>query len=159
MGFSSLFGQDFLGGQFEETNMHLAAHGVKNFCLVLMTWKWHDRISGTERYLIARCRLSISTVFFAIEIAGMWENGGDAGADVVAADEGGVADFDAGNIGDRVQRAGREDADLQPEIGGAWAWLGSCVLGGSERGDQEDRGNGEKLVGHGRSIRSKLIRE
>ena len=28
--------------------------GVKNFCLVLMTWKWHDRISGTECYLIAR---------------------------------------------------------------------------------------------------------
>jgi hypothetical protein len=32
-------------------------------------------------------------------------------------------------------------------------------LGSGERGDQEDCGNGEKIIGHGRIIRLNLIRE
>jgi len=35
----------------------------------------------------------------------MWENDGDADADVVAADEGGVADCDAGNVEETVAMA------------------------------------------------------
>jgi hypothetical protein len=54
--------------------------------------------------------------FFAIEIAGVRQNGSHAGADVVSADYGGVSDFYAGNVGDGVKRAGREDADLQAQV-------------------------------------------
>ena len=51
--------------------------------------------------------------FFAIEITGVREDGGHAGADVVSTDYGGVSDLDAGDVGDGVERAGREDADLE----------------------------------------------
>jgi hypothetical protein len=44
----------------------------------------------------------------------MWQNGGHAGADVVAANNGRVPDFDTGNIGDRIERSGRQDTDFQP---------------------------------------------
>ncbi len=74
--------------------------------------------------------------FLAIEITGVRQNGGHAGADVVAADDGGVSDFDAGDVGDGVEWAGREDADLQAQVGGAGPWVGSYVLRGSERWDQ-----------------------
>ena len=87
------------------------------------------------------------------DIAGMWQNGGHAGADVVAANNGGLPDFDTGNIGDRIERPGRQDADLQPQVGGAGAYIGSCALGRSERGHQQDRNNEERLIGHGHSIR------
>ena len=84
----------------------------------------------------------------------MWQNGGYAGADVVAANNGRLPHFDTGNIGDRIERPGRQDADLEPQVGGAGAWSGSCILGRSERGRQQDRSNGEELIGHGHSIRS-----
>jgi hypothetical protein len=70
-----------------------------------------------------------------IEIAGMWQNGGHAGADVIAANNGRVPDFDAGNIADRIERTGRQDADLQPQIGGAGPCRSTCTLGGSGSGD------------------------
>jgi hypothetical protein len=47
----------------------------------------------------------------------------------------------------------RQDADRQTKVGGAGACIGSCVLGNSEGGRQQDRSNGERLIGHGHSIR------
>ena len=87
--------------------------------------------------------------FFAVEIAGMRQNRGYAGPDVVAANNGGLSDFDTGNVGDRIKRTGRQDADFQTESGSAGAWSGSCLLGGSECGRRHEDRNSEKLSGHG----------
>jgi len=54
----------------------------------------------------------------------MWQNGGHAGADVVAANNGRLPDLDIGNIGDRIERPGRQNADLQPQIGSTGRELG-----------------------------------
>jgi hypothetical protein len=43
----------------------------------------------------------------------------------------------------------RQDANRQTKVGGAGACIGSCVLGNSECGRQQDRSNGERLIGHG----------
>jgi hypothetical protein len=42
----------------------------------------------------------------------------------VALDEGGVADADAGDVGDGVRRPGREAADDDPEVAGALSGRG-----------------------------------
>ena len=91
--------------------------------------------------------------FLAIEVAGVWQNGRHTGADVVAANDGLLPDFDTGNIGDRIERPDRQNADLQPQVGGARACIGSCALGSSERDQQEDRCNSEKLIRHAHRIR------
>src|SRR5216117_1514743 len=83
----------------------------------------------------------------------MWQNGGYAGADVVAANNRRLPDFDTGNIGDRIERSGRQDTDLQPQVVGTGARIGSCVLGSSERGQQQERSGGKNLIEHGHSIR------
>jgi len=59
--------------------------------------------------------------FLAIEIAEMWQKSGHAGADVLAANNGRLADFRTGNIGDRIERPDRQDSDLQPQVGGSGA--------------------------------------
>jgi hypothetical protein len=51
----------------------------------------------------------------------MWQKGGHAGADVLAANNGRLADFRTGNIGDRIERPDRQDSDLQPQVGGSGA--------------------------------------
>jgi len=50
--------------------------------------------------------------FLAIEIAGVRKDGSYAGAEIVATEDGGVADFDAGNIGDGIERASWQDTDF-----------------------------------------------
>lgn len=54
--------------------------------------------------------------FFSIKIAGVWQNGSYAGVDFIAAIDGGLADLDSRHVGDRIQRAGRQHANLKPEI-------------------------------------------
>jgi len=49
--------------------------------------------------------------FVLKKIAGMRTNGGDAGADVVAFDDGHLADEDAGNVGDGVFGPGIVEAE------------------------------------------------
>jgi hypothetical protein len=44
------------------------------------------------------------------------EDDGDARARVVARDDGRVADADAGDVGDRVERPRRQGPDLDPEV-------------------------------------------
>ena len=46
---------------------------------------------------------------------------GNARPDVIATDDGGMPNLDAGNIRDRIQRPGRQNADLQPQVRGARA--------------------------------------
>jgi len=83
------------------------------------------------------------------------KDGGDAGANVVAADDRGVADVDAGNIGDGVERTTGEDADLQSEIGGT----GTGVLGSG--GGEQERQDGKRTSRHGEEysggVRSSVI--
>ena len=52
------------------------------------------------------------------------QDGGDAGAHVVALDEGHLSDPHAGDIGDGVQRPRREDAGLEPDVAGAGTLFG-----------------------------------
>jgi hypothetical protein len=63
--------------------------------------------------------------FFAIEIARIWQHGAHTGADVVAAVNGGVSDFDAGDVGDGIARSGWKDTDLDAQVGGT----GGVTLG------------------------------
>jgi hypothetical protein len=65
---------------------------------------------------------------FAEQIAGMRPDGGDTRAHVVATDDGRVPDFDAGNIGDRIERIPWEDAHLQRQVRGTWPRIGRRVL-------------------------------
>ena len=46
----------------------------------------------------------------------MRQDRGDAGADVVAANDRRLPDFDAGDVRDGVERAGRKDADGDAEV-------------------------------------------
>src|SRR5580698_6321599 len=52
--------------------------------------------------------------------------------------------------------SGREDTDLQAEVGGARPYGRSCVLRSGEGGRQQKRSNGEKFIDHGPSIRPNL---
>jgi hypothetical protein len=49
----------------------------------------------------------------AIEISGMWQNGGYAGSDVVAANDRSMSDSDASDIGNPIEWTQRQDPDLQ----------------------------------------------
>ena len=110
-------------------------------------------LSGTRQLSETIAHKNRTRHFLAIEIAGVGQYGGHAGADVIAPNDGRLPDFDAGNIGDRIQRPGRQDADLQPQIRGAGTCIGSCALGSGKYCRQQDRRAGKKLPGHGNSIR------
>src|SRR5438445_11590439 len=64
----------------------------------------------------------------AEQIAGMRQDGGHASVHIVATDDGGVPDLNASNIGDCIERPGRQDADLQSQLRGTGSSIGSCVL-------------------------------
>ena len=49
-------------------------------------------------------------------VAAVWDDDGDARPDVVALDERRMPDADAGDVGDRVQRAWLEIADGDAEV-------------------------------------------
>ncbi len=59
-----------------------------------------------------------------IEIAGTWDDGGDAGADIVAFDNSLVADLDSGYVGDGIQWPGRKCADDEPDVACARSLFG-----------------------------------
>ena len=54
-----------------------------------------------------------------VQIARPWDNGGNTGAYVITLNLAGMADFDTGDIGDRVQRTRRENTDYQARVPGA----------------------------------------
>jgi hypothetical protein len=64
--------------------------------------------------------------FLTMEIAGMWQHGGYAGADVVTANDGRLP-LHAVNIGDHIERPSRQDAYLQTQIGSSGACIGRAV--------------------------------
>ena len=70
------------------------------------------------------------------EIAGVRQDGRDARMDGVAADDGGVADFHAVDIGDGVVRAWRKDAGCHAEVTGTDAGL--CGDGWGQCGGEEN---------------------
>jgi hypothetical protein len=87
---------------------------------------------GTLFHLGGACQFSITIAddnsrwdSLSIEIPGVGENRCDAGTNVVATNDRGVADLNPGNIGDRVQGTARQNADLQAEVGSA----GTCFMG------------------------------
>ena len=59
------------------------------------------------------------------DVAGMGQDGGDAGPDRVADANRGLADAHAGDVGDRVQRTRREGAGDDAEVAGARGALGA----------------------------------
>ena len=65
------------------------------------------------------------------EVPPVGQDGGDARSDRVALDEGHLADAHAGDVRDRVQRSGREDAGGEAEVTGARTGLGQAPLGGA----------------------------
>jgi hypothetical protein len=72
------------------------------------------------------------------DVAGMGEDGGDAGPDGVADANRGLTDADARDVGNGVQGTGREGAGEDAEVAGA-----SRALGGKsprEEPAQEERG-------------------
>ena len=71
----------------------------------------------------------------------MRQDGGDAGADVVSANDGGVTDRDTGDVGDGVELTARQNADLQTEFGRAGASIGGGGLG-------EQAGRGKEKYGY-----------
>ena len=58
---------------------------------------------------------------FAEQIAGMRQDRRDAGANIVAANQRGVADADAGHVGDGVERPARQRAGWNADFGRAGA--------------------------------------
>jgi hypothetical protein len=76
------------------------------------------------------------------EVPSVGEDRGHPGADVIALDEGGVADADPGDIGDGVQGTGREDPGGDPEVAEARSPLVRYVL--AEQGDGETENEGKQ---------------
>ena len=100
--------------------------------------------------------------FLAEEVAVVGEDGGDAGADAVVATEGGVADADAGDVGDGVEGAGGHGAEEDAGVAGAETGLGG-EDGGGEKEEREKAGGEhgfslERLArrGTGRGRRRKI---
>jgi hypothetical protein len=58
--------------------------------------------------------------FLLKQIARMRQDGGDAGANVRAANDGRVADAHAGHVRNRIERARRQNADAHADLSGAW---------------------------------------
>src|SRR5262249_388380 len=71
------------------------------------------------------------------EIAAVREDGRDAGADVLAAHDGGVADANAVHVGDGVERPGWQRADGHAEVAQARAVLGLDRAGQEEKGEDD----------------------
>src|SRR6185369_13747868 len=67
----------------------------------------------------------------AVKISGVGQDRGDAGADVVAPKDGGLADLYAGDISDGVKRTGRQHADFQAQLRCARPRTRSLDLGNS----------------------------
>ncbi len=65
------------------------------------------------------------------EVPAVGQDGGDSGADVLALDERRLADADAGDVRDRVQGAGREDAGGEAEVASARPGLGQAPRDGA----------------------------
>jgi hypothetical protein len=61
--------------------------------------------------------------FFAKQIAAVWQNRGDSGAHVIAADESRVADKDAADVRDGVEWARRKNANRDAGFARAWSVL------------------------------------
>jgi len=84
----------------------------------------------------------------------MGQNSGHPGANVVAANNGCLPNLDAGNICDCVERSGRQDADLQTQIGGSRTARGrNCILCGRQCSRQKNHSNGQELISHTDSLR------
>src|SRR5437899_7989023 len=73
---------------------------------------------------------------FAEHVSGMWQDGGHARAHIAATDDGLLPDLNASNIGDRIERPSRQDADLEPQVRGTRPCIGSCVLRDSDGGHE-----------------------
>src|SRR5712692_9027105 len=73
----------------------------------------------------------------AEQVAGMWQDGGHAGAHVAATDDGRVPDLDTSDVGDRIEPPSRQDTDLQPQVGGTGPHTGRRVLPDSGGGHQQ----------------------
>ena len=82
----------------------------------------------------------------------MGQDSSYAGAYVVAANDCRLADFDTGNIGDRVQRTGGQNADLQLQVRGARACLASGGLTARERVRMTKVARARNLMVMGREI-------
>ena len=78
------------------------------------------------------------------DVAGMGQDGGDAGPDGVAQAHRGLADPHAGDIGDRVQRSRWERAGDDAEIAGARG-----VLGVRRRGHEQGKQEEHRIAAHG----------
>jgi hypothetical protein len=81
--------------------------------------------------------------FFAKEITGVGKDGGDTGANGVGFEHRGVANEDAGDVGNGVERAGRENADADAYVAGArasWVLCGECVDPQDQDRDGENEG-------------------
>src|SRR5581483_1908203 len=69
----------------------------------------------------------------------MRKNRRDTRANVVFTNDCGLPDFDALNVGNRVERTSGEHPNLQPEIRSSRPRVGSSVLSRNERTQQERR--------------------
>ena len=88
----------------------------------------------------------------------MWQNGGDAGVDIVAAMDGGVADGNTGNVGDGVERSARQNADLQTQVRSArahgwWSVLSQGIPADSHEQKSQQPENLFYRVHHVRHVR------
>src|SRR5205809_4496042 len=88
------------------------------------SFTWVEPASLAEGVAHENC----ARYLFSEQIAGMWQDGGHARAHIAATDDSRLPDLNASNIGDRVERPGRQDADLQPQVRGSGAGNGNSAL-------------------------------
>ncbi len=69
----------------------------------------------------------------------MRQDGSYTSPNIVALDQGCVSDFDSGDVSDRVQRSGREDADLDSQIACPRTRFGLAVRQNRETKNASDR--------------------
>jgi hypothetical protein len=103
-------------------------------------------LSGPGQLSEAIAHEDCARYFFAVQVAGMRQDGSHSSVQVVATDDGRVPDPDTSHIGDRIQRASRQDTNLQPQVSASGSRLGSGVL--RDRDQQEEQGGCENLLGH-----------
>jgi hypothetical protein len=78
----------------------------------------------------------------------VWQDRGHAGAAAIAFDDRRVADADAADIGDRIERAGRVDAGCEAEIARARPRLRERSR---NQHRQHQHGSGGSAIKHGRA--------
>jgi hypothetical protein len=78
----------------------------------------------------------------------MRKDGGHASVHIVATGDGRVPDPDTSNIGDGIQWASRQDADLQSQVRASGSRLGSGALRESDGGQQQEHNGCKNLFGH-----------